>query len=325
MKVASHRNSVARASRRDESAQRRRTGGTLSIQQTTASGREVLLWVSRLLQRARRASPAGPGSAEPVFEAADAQWWWRRPRESDSIDQLFWVDDAGPVGGVWLTTWDAGWQCDPITVPGAPIDRAEVWERALEQAGAHAPGTVTIPVGDGDDLYHELARAADLTAASHDSTGWLDAGSLPVVEPPPAGFTLVDRTMRPDRPHPMRQRNGDAVEERLRTCPLYDPELDLSVEAEEGEPAAYSLFWLDPTTKVGLVEPVRVDETFWRRGLARAMLTEGLDRLARKGAVRVKISYGSEAAGTLYRRVGFRPTSRPTWYERRPLASASRH
>ena len=116
----------------------------------------------------------------------------------------------------------------------------------------------------------------------------------------------------------MRHRNGDAVEERLRQCPLYDPGLDLAVETADGSIAGYSLYWFDPTTKVGLVEPVRVEDEYQRRGLGRAMLTAGIERLAKTGAQRMKISYVTDAAGALYKGVGFRPTSTATWYEGRP-------
>jgi len=70
-------------------------------------------------------------------------------------------------------------------------------------------------------------------------------------------------------------------------------------------------------TKVGLVEPVRVEDEYQRRGLGRAMLTAGIDRLAMKGAQRMKIGYGTEAAAALYQDVGFQPTSTDTWYEGR--------
>lgn len=53
-----------------------------------ASGRDAMLLATDLLQRARRADPdAG------VWEAADAQWWWRRARLSDNVERVFWVDD----------------------------------------------------------------------------------------------------------------------------------------------------------------------------------------------------------------------------------------
>ena len=36
-----------------------------------------------------------------------------------------------------------------------------------------------------------------------------------------------------------------------------------------GEVAGYALFWFDPVTQVGLVQPMRVEEAYQRRGLAR--------------------------------------------------------
>ena len=114
----------------------------------------------------------------------------------------------------------------------------------------------------------------------------------------------------------MRHRNGDSVAQRLAQCPLYDPALDLAVETADGRVAGYSLYWFDPATKVGLVEPVRVEDKFQRRGLARAMLSAGIDRLVARGAQRVKISYVTDAAGALSQGAGFRRTSTSTWYVR---------
>ena len=106
------------------------------------------------------------------------------PRASDTIDQVFWIDDEGPVAGVVLTDWGRAWGCDLIVV--------------------------------------------------------------------------------------------------------------------------------DPVTKVGLVEPMRVEDEYQRRGLARSMLGAGLDRLAARGALRLKVGYSTDAARALYVGAGFRPTSTNT-------------
>ena len=53
-----------------------------------ASGAEALDLVTTLLQRARMADPTAG-----LWEAADFQWWWRRPRRSDTLQQIFWMDD----------------------------------------------------------------------------------------------------------------------------------------------------------------------------------------------------------------------------------------
>ena len=112
----------------------------------------------------------------------------------------------------------------------------------------------------------------------------------------------------------MQRRSGERVEERLRQCSLYDPWLDLSVEAPDGQVAGYALFWADPVTRVGLVEPMRVESPFQRRGIARALLTAGIARLAARGAERIKVGFGTEAAGKLYVGTGFRVTSSVTSY-----------
>ena len=72
----------------------------MAIDEVRVKGIEYLALATGLLQRARLAD-ADAG----VWEAADLQWWWRTPRASDTIDQVFWIDDEGPVAGVVCATW----------------------------------------------------------------------------------------------------------------------------------------------------------------------------------------------------------------------------
>ena len=154
-----------------------------------------------------------------------------------------------------------------------------------------------LAVRDGFALSDELS-----------GTTWMDADRRP-----PAthieGFRLLDRMARADRPHPMVPRNGRLVEARLRQCSLYDPSLDLAVEDRDGRVAGYALFWFDPKTSVGLLEPMRVEDEYQRRGLARMLLTNGLERLARKGARSLKVGFETDAARSLYLGAGFVQTS----------------
>jgi len=279
-----------------------------------AAGRDALMLATELLHRARLADPRAG-----LWEAADVQWWWRTPRRSDGVERIFWVDDQGPVAGVLLTSWtDDDWQCDPIIVPRVPGPEPKVvWAQALQEIDAHAMGQIEVPVRDDDVAFKELVEGSGLVAGVRTTTAWMSAADRTRVQSPAEGFAIVDRTQRGGKPHPMIHRNGEGVEERLAQCPLYDPELDLAVETD-GRIAGYSLYWFDPVTKVGLVEPVRVEDEYQRRGLARAMLTAGIDRLAMKGAEHVKISYRSEGAGALYQGVGFQPDSTDTSYNGRP-------
>jgi predicted N-acetyltransferase YhbS len=283
----------------------------VSVREVRAAGLEALMLATELLQRARRADPQAG-----LWEAADVQWWWRKPRRSDDVEKLFWIDDEGPVAGVLLTSeTNEAWQCDPVVVPRASgLEPGVVWRRALEHAAKHSAKGFEVPVSDDDRTFQELAKRSGFTVGFQDSTAWMDAADRPAVSTPAEGFVLIDRAQRRDAPHPMRHRSGDSVAQRLDQCPLYDPALDLAVETADGRVAGYSLYWFDAATKVGLVEPVRVEDKFQRRDLARAMLSAGIDRLVTRGARRVKIAYATDAAGALYQGVGFRRTSTSTWY-----------
>lgn len=159
----------------------------------------------------------------------------------------------------------------------------------MEHAATHASAGFEVPVSD-NDVFVEAARRSGLTPGYRDGTGGMDAADRPCLSAPPDGFTLVDRTQRRDAPHHLRARSGASVGQRLERCSLYDPALDLAIETTDGQVAGYSLYWFDPRTTVGLVEPVRVEDVFQRRGLASTMLAAGVDRLLARGAERVKIS-----------------------------------
>jgi GNAT superfamily N-acetyltransferase len=291
----------------------------MAIHEVRASGLEYLALATELLQRARLAD-ADAG----VWEAADLQWWWRTPRRSDAIDHLFWIDDEGPVAGVVLTDWGRAWGCDPIVAPGvSTVPRPTVWARAVEAIDALGLEAVEVLARDDDlELRGLLAGAGFVADDDRSGITWMDAQDRPDVAALPGGFVLVDRAQTTARPHPMRQRSGEEVEARLLQCSLYDPALDLAVEAADGPVAGYALFWFDPVTRVGLVEPMRVEDAYQRRGLARAMLTAGLDRLAKRGARRLKVGYATDVARGLYVGAGFRVTSTDTSYSwRRPVAT----
>jgi ribosomal protein S18 acetylase RimI-like enzyme len=287
----------------------------MTIHEVRASGPEYLTLATELLQRARLAdAEAG------VWEAADLQWWWRTPRRSDAIDDIFWIDGEGPVAGVVLTDWGRAWGCDPIVVPGvSTVTLRTVWTRALEAIDAMRFDTVEVLARDDDvELRGLLTDAGFVADDERSGITWMKAEDRPDVAAPPEGFALVDRGQATTRPHPMRRRSGDNVEARLTQCSLYDPGLDLAVETADGQIAGYALFWFDPVTEVGLVEPMRVEDAYQRRGLARAMLAAGLDRLAKRGARRLKVGYATDVARALYVGAGFRVTSTTRSYSWRP-------
>lgn len=289
---------------------RRRTSGAYVVRVARrvhlAAGVVYLDLVTRLLQRARNNHPTAG-----LWEAADLQWWWRRDQHPDPARQTFWLDDEAPVAAVILTDWNGHWGCDVISATGNPSTVLDiVWPNALEQIDRFERGTVEVAARDDD-----VAMVEALTLAGFELTGeaavetWMGAGDRPEVSPLPKGFALLSRTDTPERAHHMVSRNGEHVAARLAECSLYRPELDLAVYASNGDIAAYGLFWADPVTGVGLVEPMRTEDAYQGLGLARHVLTSGLDRLAGHGCSRLKVSYldGNDVAKHLYLSTGFKP------------------
>jgi len=270
--------------------------------------RELLRGLGRLnattavLQRARLAHPLGG-----MWEAADVQWWWRRPRVTDELALPVGFDGVGPVAAAGLTAWADTWQADVFAVPSI-VDEEEVWAATLEATAEHRGGALRVIVCKDAPLAGLAIQSGFAMTDELSGTAWMDADERPPVAQVD-GFAIVDRVTRADRPHPMIARNGELVEPRLRQCSLYDPTLDLAIEDADGKIAGYGLFWFDRTTRVGLPEPMRVEDEYQRRGLARMLLTNGLNRLAGKGARRLKVGFETDAARNLYLGAGFVQTS----------------
>ncbi|HEX5240904.1 MAG TPA: GNAT family N-acetyltransferase [Candidatus Limnocylindrales bacterium] len=282
------------------------------IRRVEASGLEALALVTELAHRARLADPTAG-----LWEAADFQWWWRMPRPSDEVAQTFWLDADGPVAGVLLTTWREAWGLDPMVVPGSGAPSApplaEIVGVGVERADGLGIERIETQVRDDDEAMAEVLASRGFAASDdHGGVTWMDASRRLPAPPVPPGFELADRSEAGDTPHPMERRNGAEVGPRLRQVPLYDPALDLAIRVAgsgeaggHGEAAGYALFWFDPGTKVGMLEPMRVEDAWQRRGLARTLLLHGLARLADRGATRFKVSYETEPARALYTGAGF--------------------
>jgi predicted N-acetyltransferase YhbS len=284
------------------------------MRQELLAGLTRLTAVTALLNRIRLTQPR-----DGAWEAADLQWWWRRPRASDELPTPVWFDDADqPIAAAVLTHWSRAWWLDLIRLPGLTVPLDDLAGPAWAQLDSRADATVIealVPAGDAE--LRAWCEGRGFTMAGESWSGWQAATGRPTVGALPAGYQLVDRAVRaadaaPE--HPMVGRNGPDVEARLRQTALYDPRLDLAVLAPDGSVAGYSLFWHDRVTGVGEVEPVRVEDEHSGRGIGYAMISAGLDRLARAGAARLKIGWSSDRAGELYARLGFTDVDTLTTY-----------
>ncbi len=90
---------------------------------------------------------------------------------------------------------------------------------------------------------------------------------------------------------------------------------ELNMVAEVRGPArivAFCIVWFDEANRAGLFEPVACHPAHHRRGLATALMSEGLRRLQRLGATRALVASGghNEPANALYASLGFEPRGR---------------
>ncbi len=294
-------------------------------------GLDYLEAVTVLLQRVRNTHPT-KGS----YEAGELQWWWRIPRSTDHLPQLFWFDDLGrPEAAVIATDFGDGSSAIyedttlvVILMPDAtPEWVAHVVERGLTHVRECGIGAVELEVDRADDVMREVLFGHGFAIKEADVLveAWLAADARPEVSRLHEDYRFFSRRETMQRPHHMSQRSGPDVEQRLLQTSLYRSDLDVLVLDRDDNIAAYGLFWYDPVTATGVVEPMRTEADHQRRGLARHILTTGVDLLAQAGAERISIGYEPDnpASSHLYVSVGFAPHRRTDAFSRGAIAKDS--
>jgi ribosomal protein S18 acetylase RimI-like enzyme len=268
------------------------------------AGLEYLDAVTSVLHRRRLAEPE-----REIWEAAEVQWWWPRDRHEDPSNARVWCDAEGPAAAVIFTRSGGEFSC-AVLAEGAFTPAWEyVARRSRELARTAA---IDMEIIEREQEMQQAARVAGYVPSSDAYlASWLDPDEIRSPRRPIAdGYAVISRDQTRERPHPMIARNGADVEQRLWQCTLYDPHLDLAVRAADDTIAGYSLFWADPVTGVGVVEPMRVDDAHSGRGLGTQLLHEGLCRLAQRGCTRLKVicRASNHVALALYGGAGFRVT-----------------
>ncbi|HEX2971598.1 MAG TPA: N-acetyltransferase [Tepidisphaeraceae bacterium] len=142
--------------------------------------------------------------------------------------------------------------------------------------------------------------------------------------PLPAGFSVRNITgEREAEPRVMVHREAFAPSRLtvmtyldVMETPGYRTELDLVAVAPDGVFTAFCLCWFDPRSRLGLIEPAGAHPDYRRRGLARAVLTEGLRRLQALGATAAIVNArdDNDPGKRLYTSLGFHPANRSLGY-----------
>ena len=123
------------------------------------------------------------------------------------------------------------------------------------------------------------------------------------VEELPARSYASWRAFHPDDP----EENYEGWEwyQNVQRAPLYRRDLDIVAMAADGSCAAFCTVWFDDVTRSGVFEPVGTAPDHQRRGLGKAVMSEGLRRLARLGATKAFVGSYTAPAHALYASVGF--------------------
>lgn len=170
----------------------------------------------------------------------------------------------------------------------------------------------------GDPLRPDLLRARGYTPVD-----WLEyqrrrplSGEIPEVpiapgyavralgdDELPARSWLSWKAFHPEEPDEAYE--GWEWYRNVQRTPLYRRDLDLVAVAPDGELASFCTIWFDDVNRTAAFEPVGTHPAHQRRGLGKAVMSEGLRRAQRLGAELAFVGSYEPPAHALYASIGF--------------------
>lgn len=119
----------------------------------------------------------------------------------------------------------------------------------------------------------------------------------------PARSWLSWKVFHPDEPDEKYQ--GWEWYKNVQRVPLYRRDLDIVAVVPDGELAAFCTVWFDDVTRTAVFEPVGTHPDHQKRGLGKAVMSEGLRRAQQLGATLASVSSYTDGAHALYHSMGF--------------------
>lgn len=168
-----------------------------------------------------------------------------------------------------------------------------------------------------DDVRHAILTRCGYAKGDSPEHQWRRALDAPISDVPvPTGYTiralgdgleLLERCYasglgfhNDDIKTAVENRNDPAWYRNTQNAPLYRRDLDLVAFAPDGAIASFATIWFDDVTRSAYLEPVATVPAHRRRGLGKAVLTEGLRRLKRMGAMLAFVGGYEPPANALY-------------------------
>lgn len=259
----------------------------------------------------------------------DLDWWRSTAEDSEAVTGVqLWLDDGEVVGFIW----PGKGQVDIITHPrhqALEEDMLMLAEQRLreERAGEVEPAKMRVWGFTGDAARNDLLQRCGYQRADDFLCYHSYALDGPLPEPRlPQGYTLrhvqgeadLDQRVAVHRDAFAPSRMTVAKHQRAMRAPTYRQDLDLVVVAPDGTFAAFCIVWFDSENRFGLFEPVGCHTAHQRKGLATAILREGMRRIkAAGGEVAYVNGWRDDSSGSrLYKATGFAEVDRNYAWEK---------
>jgi mycothiol synthase len=281
---------------------------------------------------------AGPGGNWDVCTFDYWRWHWlENVVEREPTETRIWERADGEIVAV-LNQGDPG-VCHIHVHPTAdsPALEEEMIDEAEARMFAKTPdgrSVLYVWADEDDSLRSEILarRGFDLYEGAH-STEHHGHRVLsdPVDDVPlPDGFVVRSmggdgdlparslaswRAFHPGEPDEGCDKMGDWYRN-LQRSPTYRRDLDVIAVAPAGEIASFAVCYYDESSRFGVFVLVGTAAAYQRKGLARAVMAEGLRRLRRLGARDAYVSWYEPPAGTLYESVGLKEEVRSRAWRR---------
>lgn len=282
----------------------------MNVEPRAYAGLAYLRRATALLTACRRADPLGG-----MWDAADLQWWWREDDFDVPERQLFFEGGGGAPRALLLLspryrTFDYELMAgeEDTGLGRQVLSTGLAWLDAQPVAPAARPRFF---VRDSHERLRQLAEARGYRPTRDALVQtFLELPAACGSAPAPDGYRV-----RPIRPSDVVHGHQPVLAtphpgiERLAQASLYDKRHHLVVADARDRAVAECIYWIDRAAGTALLEPVATHPAYRRRGLARAMLAQALQAMARQGATVAKVSHATAnvAAAALYRSLGFRP------------------
>lgn len=229
-----------------------------------------------------------------------------------------WTDEAGTIAGVVNSEGEErGEAFFQIRFPLTAGLYEEMFDFAEANLTVANKGmqVIRLRIPAGDTIRESIALARGYRALDwDDSMSVLPLGNLGPVDLPPGYRILSGADVSSEAKALAHAKAFGYFEEasdhtvplafeRMKQAPDYRPELDLSVVDEAGEVVSFCTLWYDEKNRHGILEPVGTISAARKQGLARAVIGEGLHRIAAYGAQSAYVGSTMD----FYKRLGFEP------------------